>query len=246
MPDLSFVLVAEPVYPDPAALVGAAGELGIPLTAAPAEGEGPLAFELANGGSLMIMLVSAPHPDAPHLPRGPLSPPPEELSTARAHYIVTALGLEGDAAEKDVQMLALTAAVIGASPAVAAMLGHGMMFYSADLFADFAAMGAEQRQVPIEIAVDVTAAAESEDTMSFLTHGMQRYGREELFVHAPIRGKGALDFLFGLMRWLTADPGKHLPTGDTIGRDEDERIVIHRVPSPTGEGPSVIRLDLPR
>jgi hypothetical protein len=44
---------------------------------------------------------------------------------------------------------------------------------------------------------------------------------------------------------MLADPDKHLPTGDTVGRTEDEKIVIQRVPDPTAKGPEVIRLDLP-
>ena len=51
--------------------------------------------------------------------------------------------------------------------------------------------------------------------------------------------------MFGLVRWMLSDPNKHLPTGDTIGRDADEKLVVQRVPNPTGRGPEVIRLDLP-
>jgi hypothetical protein len=40
-------------------------------------------------------------------------------------------------------------------------------------------------------------------------------------------------------------PGKHLPTGETVGRTADEKVLIQRVPDPAGQGPEVIRLDLP-
>jgi hypothetical protein len=80
--------------------------------------------------------------------------------------------------------------------------------------------------------------------MSFLTHGLGRYDREEFYMTAPIEGRGALDFLLMLTRWMIVDPDKHLPTGETVGRDANERVVIQRVPSPIGEGSEVIRLDL--
>jgi hypothetical protein len=95
------------------------------------------------------------------------------------------------------------------------------------------------------VAVDVTAAQESPTRMSFLTHGLQRYGRDEFYVTCPVEGRGALSFVFDMARWMLTDPDKHLPTGDTVGRSEDERLAIQRVPNPTGKGPEVIRVDLP-
>ena len=95
------------------------------------------------------------------------------------------------------------------------------------------------------VAVDITAAQESPSRMSFLTHGLRRYGREEFFMTCAIEGKGALAFVLSMTRWMLADPDKHLPTGDTVGRDADEKVPVQRVPNPTGDGTEVIRLDLP-
>jgi hypothetical protein len=82
--------------------------------------------------------------------------------------------------------------------------------------------------------------------MSFLTHGLVRYGREEFLVTRPVSGEGALDLVFSMARWMLQDADKHLPTGDTLGRSEDETILIQREPNPTGSEDVVIRLDLPR
>ncbi len=57
-------------------------------------------------------------------------------------------------------------------------------------------------------------------------------------------GNAAFEFTWMMCRWLITDPGKQLPTGDTVGRSADEKITVQRVPSPTGEGPEVVRLDL--
>ena len=66
--------------------------------------------------------------------------------------------------------------------------------------------------------------------------------RDSFYVTCPVRGKGALDFLYGLVRWMITDPDKQLPTGDTVGRTADEKVTVQRVPSPTGSGLSLIHI----
>lgn len=243
MADVAFLLVSKPAYPDAAAVVAAAEALGIALEVT-SERE-PMGFAFGTGKHLFVMLVAAPHPDVPHMAVGATSPSPEEAAAAPAHLIVTAMGLEGDQRAIDLQMAALTACVIEGCEAVGAMLGHGVVFHKASLFADLAKLGVEHGELPAEIAVDVTAAPEPGDRMSFLTHGLARYGREDFYVTCPVRGRGALDFVFTMARWMLSDPHKHLPTGDTVGRTSEEKLLIQRVPSPTGSGETVIRLDLP-
>jgi hypothetical protein len=247
MVDLAFVLLNEPVNPEPTAVVREAAALGLALTYAPSkegDADGPVGFDMPGGAHLFVMMIAAPHPDATKMASGPLSPKPEVLAGARAHAIVTIIGLSGEQEERDRILAISTGAVVRATGAVAAMLGFGVLFYVGAMFADFAALAAEQGQLPMEIAVDITAARESEKRMSFLTHGMTRYGREELYVTCPISGKGALDFVLSTARWLYMDRQKHLPTGDTLGRTAQEKIRVQRVPNPTGNGPLVIRLDL--
>ena len=244
MPELAFVLVRGASYPDPERVVETGKRLGVDLTYQPDQHE-PQSYEIAGGGSFIAMLIPAPHPDVPHMAFGPTSPAPDDAAAAPAHFILTALGLEGTLRERDTRTAILAATIIENTDAVGAMLGHGVVFHKAGLFADMAALGAEHGELPAEIAVDITAARESATRMSLLTHGMQRYGREELYVTCPIEGRGALDFVFSMARWLLADLDKQLPTGDTLGRSAEERIVIHRVPNPGGDGPEVIKLDLP-
>jgi hypothetical protein len=239
--DIAFLLVPSAAYPKPEAVVAAAKAYGIALRST--SKTDPMTFEM-DGGTLMVMMIDAPHPDVPHMAIGPTSPTVDEMKAAPAHCIVTALGLEGTPRERDTKMAALAGAIIRPTKAIAAMLGHGAIFHKGELYAEMAALGAEEGALPCEIAVDVTAALEDGERMSFLTHGMERYGREELFVTCPVRGKGALDFVFMMTRWLLTDLEKTLPTGDTVGRSAKEKILIQRVPNPTGKGPEVIRLDL--
>lgn len=245
--DLAFVLLGEATTPDADALAASIRALGFDaaqLAPMQSADDGLTQVDLGGDRTLMVMLMPAPHPDAPMMV-GPMTPPAEELAAAPAHYVITALGLEGDVAEKDRTLAALTGAVVRSSPATAAMLGHGRLFYAADLFADLAALAFEHTEIPVEIVVDITAAREPGDRVSFLSHGLDRYGREDFLITAPIQGRGALDFLLGMVRWMIADPDKQLPTGDTVGRDENEHIEIQREPNPVDDARSVIRLDLP-
>ncbi|MBK9035289.1 MAG: hypothetical protein IPL61_29225 [Myxococcales bacterium] len=197
MADLAFVLLRDPSYPEPDLVIASAGSLGIELSVDAPSGD-LQTFTFGDGGVLFVALMP-PHPDAPNMASGPTAVPPPEATAARAHLMVTALGLTGAERERDTRMAALTAAVIEHVPAVGAMLGHGVVFHKAALFRDMAKLGVEQGALPSEIAVDITTARESEDRMSFLSHGMARYGREEIYVTCPIQGKGALDFVFGMV-----------------------------------------------
>jgi hypothetical protein len=239
---LAFVLLPSASYPTPARVVEEAAKYGVELHATDARD--PLTFEIEGGGSFAIMMVAAPHPDVANMVAGPTSPTVEEMRACPAHAMVTAIGLDGSARALDTQMAALTGAVVRSTGAVAAMLSHGMFFHRGDLYADMAALGAEHGELPVEVAIDVSMAPEEGERMSLLTHGMARYGREELFVTCPVNGKGALGFVFDTARWLLSDPPPHLPTGDTIGRSATERLVIQRVPSPIGAPALVMRLDL--
>lgn len=243
MPDLAFVLVGEAKYPDAARVVASGRRLGLDL-AISGDASDMLTFNIAGGGTFIVALMPVRHPDAPKMPVGPTSPSVEEASAAPAHFIVTVLGLSGDARVRDKRMAALAATVIDNTNAVGAMLGHGRVFHKAKLFSEMAALAVDAPMLPAEIAIDVTAARESEERMSFLTHGLERYGREEFYVTCPIRGKSALGFVYSMARWMLSDPNKQLPTGDTVGRTAEEKIRVQRVANPTGRGEQVIRLDL--
>ncbi len=239
---VSFVLLSKSANPDASEVIASAAKLGFVLTREDVGGnETIVQFDAGKGRTLLVMLVDAPHPDADQMPFGPTSIP--EDTEHAAHLIVTVMGLSGSPREVDTQLAALTAAVIPNVPAIGAMLGHGAMFHKAKLFADLAALGVEQGEIPPELAIDIATERISESRMAFRTFNMPRYGRENFYVTCAISGTGALDFVMGLVRWMLTDASKQLPTGETVGRTKDEKITIHRVKSPEGE--THIRLDLP-
>jgi len=245
MPLLAFVLLTDARALDTPAFLAAADRRGLRLEAEAGEGQ---TFRLVGDAGLVVlpMVMPAPHPDAAEMPAGMMSPEPEAFERARAHVIVTALGEGEDVRVNDRLLALLTAAVIDAvgDRAIAAMLGHGRVFHRAEVFRDLADLAVEAPELVPELAIDVTAARESETHMSFLTHNMGRYGREEVFMRCAIAGKGAQGFLMSIVRWLLTDADKQFRTGETIGRTAEEKIRIQRVPNPTGEGPPVLFLDL--
>lgn len=240
--NVGFIFNTSVEPPDAEAIIAAAADMGFELHAEEGKRD-PLVFNFEDG-HLMVMPIGAPHPDAATMARGPLSPPSDVLESTSGHTIVTAMNLQGDSLLRETTMAALCAAVIKGSDAVAAMLGDGLCAHRADVFCDLATHAVTTGAPPVELLVDVTAAREGEDRMSLLSHGMVRHGREEFFVTCPIKGQGAMGFMFDMVRWMLMDKDKTLPAGDTIGRTQEERFLVKRAPSPTGEGPEVIRLDL--
>ncbi len=243
MIDLAFIL-AKTAAVRPQAVVAEAGKLGVTLEHQPGDEDGPLSFEIEGGGTFMVMPIAARHPDADQMPQLLTAPEPEEVTAHGAHIILTGYNLVGEEAARELSMALLTAAVVRATEAVGAMLKSGVGFHRAEVFADLAEVAAEYGDLPPQLAVDVTFAAEPEQRMSLLTHGMRRRGLEEIFVTCSRTGGGAEDFLYSIAGWLLEEPTKRLPTGDTVGRNEHEKITVQREANPSGEPGEVIRLDL--
>ncbi len=256
MPSLSFILNKDLETLDPQKVIREAATMGLELVIEkedekPAKDEPEVwSFGLAGERSLLVSHMPAPHPDVEHMATGPLSPDDmDELIAAPAHFIVILMAEEASNAETeteqgDIEMAALTSAVMAGCSPVGVLMMPGVLFHRPELFANAAKTAVAENELPMLICVDVTGAMESEQRVSFLTHNMQRYGREELYVTASVEGEGAVGFVIDMMGWLLGDREYKLPTGETVGRTAEEKLKIQRVPNPTGEGPDVIKLDL--
>ena len=247
--DLGFVLLAEAVLPEPGRLVKAAAEFGLGrLTEVKEVKEGDPSsevqvFRLPAGSTLMVALIPMPHPNVGSTAVGWAFPDREQAVAAPAHLIVSGLGLGGPPMERDGTMARLLAAVLQAGSGVAAMLGDGVTWIARETFVNVVG-SCPEGEFPLPACVDVTVAGEDRNRASLLTHGMQRYGREELYVTTPRRKGGeALAFVWDIAQWLLSIE-KAPPTGDTVGRTAEEKVRVKRVPSPTGRGSKVVRLDL--
>ncbi|MGI9519437.1 MAG: hypothetical protein ACR2NP_20465 [Pirellulaceae bacterium] len=248
---LAFVIVSDVKQPESAPIIAAAKEMGIGLALSEdretEENEDQPeidTYDIDGGGSLMVTLMPGPHPDVAEMAGGPLSPDDMDvLINAPAHCIVTAIGLEGTIDEIDIRMSGLTAAVLNGCHAVGVLKMPGVLFHRPELYTECAKRGVDENELPMLICVDITAAREGPSEMSFLTHNLPRYGREDLYITCSTEGEGAFDFVLDMIGWLLSDRDYQLPTGDTIGRNADEKIKINRVASPLGEGPEVIHLE---
>ncbi len=243
--DTAFVLVAPAGMPDESKLVDKALELGWSLTPSSEDAGESLAFDIADGGTLTVFQMPIPHPDAAELSRGLTSPDPDEAAAAPAHLVVVVSGQDGRTVrERDMRAVKATAAVTAACTCAGAMLGHGTVMHRAAVFSGLDAEDVESG-LPVIACLDVTLAAEGNGRVSLLTHGMARYGREELFVQcAEAEMSGGIDFTYTIADWLLSTPDKHVPTGDTVGRSPDEKIPVERVSSPVEPAETVMLLRL--
>jgi len=241
---VAFVLLKHSEKPDGKKIIKAASALGVDLHATDS-GDSGASFSTPDGVTAQVMTMGFPHPDAQRTSSaGPTSIKPAEARAASDHIMIVVHGLTGSARERDGLLAKLTAAVIETVPAVGAMLGHGAVFHKARLFRD-AVAETPGDLIPPVLAVDVTMARDSDTRLSFLTHGMARHGREDLYVTCPISsGNDGARFTLGLVRWMLTDPAKQFPTGDTIGRTPTERVRVQRAPHPIRRDEVAMRLDL--
>ncbi len=250
---LSFIILADMEMPEPRKIMAAAHSMGIEL--APAESnddepdkDGPdiQMFDLGDDAQLIVMLMPIPHPDVGEMMRGPFSPEDfDEIVAGPAHLVVSATRLSGTVDEQDIRMSALTTSVVEACNPLAVLKMPGRIFHRPDLFARAAREGVTDNEIPMLICVDVSVAQEDDGRYSFLTHNMERYGRENFYIFARQDPGEAVDYALSLIAWMLDDRTYHLPTGDTVGRTAGEKIVVQRVSNPTGEGEDVIKLELP-
>lgn len=249
---LSFIILADMEMPDPKKVVNVAHSMGIELSLIETEidaderGHAALTFDAGGESRLVVMLMPIPHPDVGEMRQSPFSPQNlEELIAGPAHLIVSGLGQTGTVDERDIRMAALTASVLGACNALAVLKMPGRIFHRPDLFVDAARDAISTGELPMIICVDVSVAREPDERISFLTHNMDRYGRENFYVVAGEKPSEAMDYVMNLVSWMLDDRSYHLPTGDTVGRTAEEKITVQRVANPSGEGDAVIKLEMP-
>ncbi len=240
-----FILANGSVLPRAEAIVEAAADLGEPkLTPLPSGEDGILAFQ-HPAGEFLVTLVTVRFPDLDKMPSSPFSPTVEEMNATSAHFMTALTPGHGDLRQRDLTIARLSGAVALANKAVAVMLGHGVTFNKTARFvASLVEAGADG--VPIPGGVDITVANEPNGRASLLTHGMTRYGREDLYVTGEATEpsmKDAYEFTVSIASWLLGTDEK-VPDGDTVGRSAEERVKAKRVANPTGAGAPVLRLDL--
>ena len=247
----AFIVTDSMGAPDVDAVLRRASELDLPLEVEPGDDPARVGFRLEGGELVGVVAMDSPIPDLDDHPSGPTSPPPELLRAARSHLLVhstdmLALQERAGALAARTLMSVVTAAIMAGTEAVAALVGSGRVYHRADVFDALAASAASTAELPALLLVDVTSAAEPDDRISFLTHGMELVGRdEEIYLTCRLGDRDGFDWFCALIEHLVDEPSTVLPTGDTIGRDADEQVVIQHQLNPSVAGAPVMRLDLP-
>ena len=204
-------------------------------------GDTPGTFVVDGSVEVVIVPNASPHPEALSMPRGPASAKQEVIERMVGFYIIGALGLPDDPIAADAQMQRITAALVRATPAVAAMLSHGLFFYEADFFARM--VENDPSTVATQVSVDLTAGPEPDGRALVLTHGLTRYDWTE-FAVVSADFTTAMVYAMDLSRKLVTGKQANLSAGIQI-TDADGMVVLPvEAPSPVPGKPAILRLDL--
>ena len=250
-PARATVLLGQPALPDLVRLTAAArGLTGLVFSEhTPADDPTLMRLSSGSGPTLEVRLQPTPYQEMGRLLRGLTSPSDAEAEATSAHLELSATGLAGDPRRRDALWARLTCAVLQAAPtAVAAKLDHGVMFHRADVF--LRTVHSEQPgALPLGVCVDLSVAQEGGGQpvplVTFLTHGMPRYGRQDLYITAPRPlAPDALELSAFMVRKLYDAARDAFATGQEVGRTPKERLELKRTPSPINPDATVVRLDL--
>lgn len=243
-PAIAYVLCSSASL-DAEEIIDQARELGLALTRAAEQPESgrPLVFEGPAGLTMLAMPIEAPHPDARGMTVLPWSPRPDALAAHRAHVIIAVLGLPALARVQDPVLARLALAVGRSSEAIGLVFGAGICVHRPDLAGELLE-AQPPTQVPVELTVDLSVFAESPGRAAVLTHGLPRYGREDFLITTTTAIDEAVTLARVMARWMVDEPDKELPTDDTVGRSEAEKLKVQRVSHPRGTGATVVRLDM--
>lgn len=246
MPALSFVLLKSPVQVDAAAVVSTFAEL-FPdepaLTHAP--GGKPDVLEFASGQiTTFVALMPAPVPKGEadeaaarsisSFRKGGFTVPPH-----LAHLLVTTMGEEMKTAVGLARHTQIVAAVTKVSKAVGVYEGNAGATHEPNFY--------------VGVATDATyptmlwngvSMVRTPERLELLSLGMGQLELPDLLLVSPAsEGNAALEFFFDLLAYV-ASRGTRIPAGETVGRDEDEKLTVHYVPSPIDENVEVARVSM--
>jgi hypothetical protein len=235
---LAYVLLDEPRLPDAKTVQAACGSDTRALRSA----DDVLEFELANGASLMAVLMPLPVPNGEAEAAARLSVArfvdASPMQTHRAHLLVALTSERESSLERSMTLLCCVAAITGASNAVGVYLGSGVAhpahFFVEQTRAGFALM----------LLCGVVVVDDGRGRRQLLSRGMMQLGLPELL----IKTRGAVDrdalALFFELVTLLARRGEPLPPRDTVGRDEHEKLRVRYEPSPLDATVPVWSVDL--
>jgi hypothetical protein len=246
MTALSFVLLDAPVPLDAAAVVRTFSELfpdAVPLIAAVSDKDDVL--DLRSGAlTTFVALMRAPVPggeadDAAarslsSFRKGGFTVPPHT-----AHLLVTTPGAEMKSVTGLLRHTQVVAAVTKATKAVAVYEGNAGATHDPRFYVGLAT----DTDLPMMLWNGLSLVR-TPDRLELLSLGMGQLDLPDLLLVTPAsEGNAALEFFFDLLSYV-ARRGERITEGETVGRDEHEKLVVHYVPSPIDEGVEVARVSM--
>jgi hypothetical protein len=239
---LAFVLLDDPSNIEWAALAAALERAGYEPGDDP--GGGDALSVTVDGGFVQIGLIPAPVPDQEAEEHAAFSvgnlsgewTPPAH----RAHLIVTGKVDDAPAFDQLVLFTGVLVAIVDATPAVAVYWGDAGATHPPQFFRDVA------EDAPILLWTGVSVARPAEDRISLLSLGMQsQFDLPDVQLDGPSDDASELmDFFLDLLGYV-AERDEPFGEGETVGRDNDERIPIRYIPSPIDGDTEIAHIHFP-
>jgi hypothetical protein len=203
---------------------------------------------VVDGLEIAVALLPAPVPDgeADHATERSLSglDGTWTLPEHRAHLAVVCTGDSKKKKRTAVEGLTLftrvVAAVTRATGAVGVYWGEASATHHPEFMVNIA-----QSELPLPIWVGVSIA-QGKRGVELLSVGLQRQlGLPDLLLEAKVADGEALEFFYDLLAYVVRR-GAAIPAGETVGRDEKEKLAVKYVKSPVEPSAEVWAVKLPR
>jgi hypothetical protein len=211
----------------------------------PGGGEG-FVFESNGGGEFVLVLMREPMPagqaeEAVRHSVSALFNQQWSLPKYKAHIVVTAPDA-GDPRRRLEVFTALVAAVVDTSHALGVVWPHAGATHEPKYFLKVAKAHELVSSMTIWCGFDLKRGAAGK--LDFLSRGMERLSLPNLLLVVPsAQEEESVPLMFDLLAYV-AERGKPLPEGDTVGRDDQQRLPVHYVPSPVNPTVKVMRVEL--
>jgi Domain of unknown function (DUF4261) len=206
--------------------------------------DGPLSFQW-DDATVFLQMIKAPFPwsdlEGPCATSILWPKAKDELEDHKAHCLVTIMG-ELSPMEMSARLTQATAIALAACPnSVGVYWGNSTMVISKPMFRDFA-IDVLPQETPYLLWVDFRVGAGNPSGTSGFTTGMEALGHMEFEAeNVPESVSDVRDRLHNLVSYLL-EQGPVINDGDTIGRDENEKIRVCYEASIYGNKNMVMRL----
>lgn len=160
------------------------------------------------------------------------------LPEHRAHLVVVETSKTRPTAAQLARFTRAVAAITRATDAVGVYWGDAGATHHPEFVIDMA-----KSELPLPVWVGVSIAS-VKGQVELLSLGMHQLRLPDLLLQAPAADGPTLEFFFNLLGYVVRRK-KPLAEGETVGRDEKERLRVTYGPSPLEDGAQVWRVTLP-